>query len=90
MWRLRPALPMMTFSWSMLPTWPMVAMQFSRNVAQLAGGQTDQRISAFFCHQLSLDAGGAGQLSTFSGIQLHVVDESTDRDVGQRQRVAWL
>ena len=61
-----------------------------RNVAQLAGGQTDQRISAFFCHQLSLDAGGAGQLSAFAGIQLHVVDEGTDRDVGQRQRVAWL
>src|ERR1035441_655128 len=24
--RLRPALPMLTFSWSVLPTWPMVAM----------------------------------------------------------------
>ena len=37
-----------------------------RNVAQLAGRQTDQRISAFFRHQLSLMP-AARQLSTFSG-----------------------
>src|SRR5699024_1299401 len=27
MWRFRPALPMWTFSWSRLPTWPMTAVQ---------------------------------------------------------------
>ena len=27
MCRFRPALPMLTFSWSMFPTWPTVAMQ---------------------------------------------------------------
>ena len=30
MWRLRPALPMWMLAQSVLPTWPMVAWQFSR------------------------------------------------------------
>ena len=29
MWRLRPALPRLTFSWSMLETWPTTAVQFT-------------------------------------------------------------
>src|SRR3984885_16320443 len=30
--RLRPALPIETFSWSVLPTWPMVAMHSTRTL----------------------------------------------------------
>ena len=62
----------------------------NRDISQLAGRETDKRISAFFCHQLSLDAGGASQLSTLAGIHLHVVDEGTDGNVGQRKGVAGL
>ena len=83
MWRFLPALPMFTFSWSMLPTWPMVAMQLTGDVSQLAGGQTDQRVAAFFRHQLCHNASRTGKLCAFAGIKLHVVDKGTNRNVGQ-------
>ena len=81
---------MFTFSWSMLPTWPMVAMQSRRNISQLAGGQSQQSHAVFLSHQLSHDAGGTGKLSALAGVQLNVVDEGTDGDVGKRQCVAGL
>ena len=56
--RLRPALPRLTFSWSRLPTWPMVAMQSTVHLAHLARGQLQRRVVAFLGHQLR---GGAGR-----------------------------
>lgn len=61
-----------------------------RNVSQLAGWQSDQRHVAFFCHQLSHDAGCARKLCALAWVKLNVVDEGTNRDVGQRQSVAGL
>ena len=61
-----------------------------RNVSQLAGWQSDQRHVAFFCHQLSHDAGCARKLCALTWVKLNVVDEGTNRDVGQRQSVAGL
>ena len=60
-------------------------------VTQLAGGQTDQRIG-----RLPLPSAAPwlpalrGQLRALAGIKLHIVDERTGRDVGQRQCVAGL
>ena len=59
-------------------------------VTQLAGGQTEQRISAFLCHELSGVARCAGQLPATAGIKLHIVDERTGRDISKRQCVAGL
>ena len=60
------------------------------NVAQLAAGQTDHAVLAFLRHQLSHVAGSAGKLSALTGIQLYVVDNGTDGDIGKGQRVAGL
>ncbi len=91
MWRLRPALPILMFSWSMLPTWPMVAMQLTRNVAHLAGGQTDhERMPFSLAISWAHAAGGADELSALAGVQLDVVDDGTDGDVGDGQAVAGL
>ena len=59
-----------------------------RNISQLTGRQTNQRVSAFFCHQLCHVTCCTNQLCAFSGIQFHVVDKSTDRDVCHRERIA--
>ncbi len=90
MWRLRPALPIFTFSWSMLETWPMEAMQVSGTLRSSARGQPQQGHAVLLGHQLSHDAGGPGQLSALAGVQLHVVDEGAHRDVLQGQGVAGL
>lgn len=60
------------------------------NVAQLAAGQTDHAVLAFLGHQLGHIAGGAGQLGTLTGVQLHIVDEGTDGDVGQGRALPGL
>ena len=59
-------------------------------VAQLAAGQADHAVLALLGHQLGHVAGGAGQLGALAGVQLHIVDDGTDGDVGQGQRVAGL
>ena len=60
------------------------------NVAHLTGRQTHQSVTILLSHQLSLVAGGANQLAALTGVQLHVVDDGTDGDVGERQSVAGL
>ena len=88
MWRLRPALPRLTFSWSRLETTPTVAMQ--TNVAHLTGRQTNQSVAILLCHQLRHDASGTNQLAALAGIELDVVDHGTDGDVLEGQSVAGL
>ena len=56
----------------------------------LTGGHPDLGVAALLGHQLSGHAGGADQLSTVAGMQLDVVDDGTDGDVGDRQGVADL
>ena len=60
------------------------------DVAQLAGGQAQEGQTVLLRHQLSHVAGGTRQLGALAGIELNVVDEGTDRDIGQRQSVAGL
>ena len=60
------------------------------DVALFAGGQADQGVIPFLRHQLRHVAGGADQLGALAGIELDAVDESTERDVRERQRVAGL
>ena len=55
-----------------------------------AGGQTDLRKLCVLRHQLRGSTGGADELRAAARIQLNVVDDGTNRDVGDRQAVAGL
>ena len=61
-----------------------------RTIAHLAGGQTDLSIAVLLRHQLRGSAGGADELGALAGVQLDVVDDGTDGDVGDGQAVARL
>src|SRR4051812_28281913 len=87
MWRLRPALPILTFWWSALPIVPTVA-RHSADQAHLARRQAERRHVAVLGHELNADAGRAPELAAAAGVQLDVVDDRADRHVAQRQRVA--
>jgi hypothetical protein len=58
------------------------------NETKLAGGQSQLRELAFFCHQLCFRSGGADQLAAFAGFHFHIVNIRTDRDIAQRQCVS--
>src|SRR5699024_699170 len=60
------------------------------DVQHLAGRQTDQSVAILLSHQLSHVASGANQLGAVAGVQLDVVDDGTNRDVGEGQSVAGL
>ena len=60
------------------------------DIANLTGGQTDLSQIAFLSHQLSSGAGRTNQLCAVAGLQLHIVDHSTNRNVGDGQAVAGL
>ena len=60
------------------------------DLAVLAGGETDGSHAVFLRHELRGDARGADQLRTLAGVELDVVDDGADRNVGQRQGVARL
>ena len=55
-----------------------------------AGGQADLCKLSILCHQLRGRAGGADELGAAARIELDVVDDGTNRDVGDRQAVAGL
>src|SRR6266545_4209177 len=57
--------------------------------AHFAGWQTHLRPGAFLGHQLSAYARAADHLPAASWLELDVVDDRADRDVAQRQCVAW-
>ena len=56
--------------------------------AHFAGGHTDLSVAVLLRHQLSSSTGGADELSALAGVHLNVVDDGTDRDVGDGQAVA--
>jgi hypothetical protein len=58
---LRPALPIVTFWWSELPTTPTVARQSERTIRISPEGRRSGRHPAFLGHQL--DAGAAERAS---------------------------
>jgi len=60
------------------------------DIADFAGGQTDLSQLAFLSHQLRGGTGRADQLCAVAGLQLHIVDHSTHRNVGDGQAVAGL
>ena len=88
--RLRPALPIVTSSCSLLPTSPTVARQSISTRRISVRGQTQRGELAFLGDQLHGDTGRTGHLAAATGAQLDVVDRGTDRDVAQRQGVARL
>ena len=62
------------------------------DIAEFAGGQTDlrQTLVGFLRHQLRSHASGADKLCTAAGVELDVVDDRTNGDIGDRQAVARL
>ena len=60
------------------------------DVAKFTGRQTDECVSAFFCHELCHVASAAYKLRAFARVKLNVVDEGTNRNVCQRQCVTGL
>ena len=63
---------------------------FHLDQAIFAGGQTNLRISAFLCHQLSLLTCCADELSAAADVQFDAGDDGTPGDVGDGQAVAGL
>ena len=55
-----------------------------QNQAYLAGGKLDLRILALFGHELCKCTCTPGKLSTFSDLELNVVDNCTERDCAKR------
>ena len=86
--RLRPALPIETFSWSMLPTCADRREALHVDLANLARRHLDRGVVAFLGHQLHRRSGAARDLAALARLQLHVVQQRAERDVLQRQRVA--
>ena len=68
MWRLRPALPMVHVLVIDIADLADGGHAVDGHVAQLAGGEADQGVSAFLSHQLSHNAGGTGQLGALAGV----------------------
>ena len=60
------------------------------NLANLAGGQTHLSVFTLFGHQLRIGAGRTDHLAATAGLELHIVDQRTDGDVRDGQRVAGL
>ena len=60
------------------------------HLADFAGGQADLRERAFLGHDLRGGAGSANHLAALAYLDLNVVDQGAQRDVGQRQAVAGL
>src|ERR1700733_9104010 len=60
------------------------------HLAGLTGLQAQVRVQAFAGGILHRRTGAAGQLAALAGLQFHVVDRRTDRDVPQGHRVARL
>ena len=58
--------------------------------ADFAGRETNLSQVAVLRHELSGRTGGADKLCAAAGVQLDVVDDRTNGDVGQRQAVARL
>src|SRR6188472_2649781 len=56
--------------------------------AHLARRQAQRRHVAVLGHELDRRAGGAAELASAAGLQLHVVDDRADGHVAQRERVA--
>ncbi len=88
MWRLRPALPILMFSWSMIANLTNGGVAVGAHDAHLAGGHTDLSVAALLSHQLRVGTGGAHQLGAVAGMHLDVMDHSTHGDVGDGQGVA--
>src|SRR3954468_11385213 len=59
-----------------------------RNQSHLTGVEAQRCRTGLLRDELDGGAGGAAELAAAAGLQLHVVDDRTRRDVGQRERAA--
>src|SRR5215218_932790 len=86
MWRLRPALPTVTFWWSALPTTPTVARQSARTMRISPEGRRSVAMSPSLAISWMLEP--AERASWPPRPELDVVHERADGHRGQRHRVA--
>lgn len=61
-----------------------------QHLTELAAGQTKKNILAFLRHDLRVAARAATHLAATTYLQLHIVDEGTERNRGEPQGVARL
>ncbi len=54
------------------------------------GSQSQRRVGAFTCDDLTTAAGGANHLRAFSWLQFNTVNQRTNGDISQRQRITNL
>ena len=73
------------FSWSVLPTWPMVAMHSTSTRRVSPEGSFSRAYSPSFATSCAGRSGGAHHLRTLAGPQLDGVHGGTGRDVLERQ-----
>ena len=60
------------------------------DLADFTGGQTYLSVQAFLGHELGTHASGANHLAAAAGLDLHIVDQCTNGDGLDGQRVAGL
>src|SRR5579864_8445664 len=58
--------------------------------ALLAGIQPQDHVFAVAADDLRISAGRAGDLAAFADLDLDIVDDGADRDIGGRHGIAWL
>src|SRR5579859_1740181 len=63
---------------------------FGAHDANLARRQAELGVALILADQLDIGTGGTGDLTALADLHLDIVDHGADRDVLQRQRVAWL
>src|SRR5690554_6117809 len=61
----------------------------SQDHPNFAGRQTQGCVAPFPSHQLSRGAGRTGQLTALTGLQLNVVDNTTNGNILQRQCITY-
>ena len=86
--RLRPALPIDTFSWSMIADLADRRQALDVDEPDFARRHLHRRVAAFLGHQLHGRSGRPRDLPALARLQLDVVHHRAERNVLQRQAVA--
>ena len=79
--RERPALPIVTFSWSRVANLSNGRHAILRNFSGFARRQLHQRVFAFFRDQLRRTTGGTHHLRALAGLQFNIVDRRAWRNI---------
>ena len=87
---MRPALPIEIFSWSRLPTWPIVARHSACTIRCSPEGSLSSANLPSLAINCACTSRAARELRARAGLHLDRVHDGAERDVLERQRVARL